>query len=192
MWKSGKNCPSSEKPDNSFFKNFLLEILVFSVGLLISIIVLLCRNIELKTNIASFFDDYLTDGRVSIVISLMAIFIGIYITILTIISTSKISISELLLRNKMDRQLFTVVKIGMIEDFLLIFLGFISLDNYIFRMIFLLLFFVAITSFAKFVILIYRMFALNINCMIGDIDSYNKGKDELLIKIDEILHQTKH
>lgn len=169
-------------------KNNKIECIIFFIGVVVIFCILIFKNQEAINTINQLLKNYLNENRISLITSIMAIFIGIYIAMLTCIAASKISITEVMLKNKLDQDLSAVIIFGIIEDFILLFLGiFIPIKALYIQAFFLLLLIMTIISFIKFIILMYYLYKLNIDAMVKEIDKENNEKVDLITKICELL-----
>ena len=169
-------------------KNNKTECIIFFIGVVVISCILIFKNQEAINTGNQVLKNYLNENRISLITNIMAIFIGIYIAILTCIAASKISITETILKNELDRDLSAVIIFGIIEDFALLFLGiFIPIKAVYVQAFFLLLLIMTIISFIKFIILMYYLYKLNIDAMVKEIDKENNEKVDLITKIYELL-----
>lgn len=174
----------------SIVKNNTIECALFSIMFVFEISCFVYEGVEETVSGAISF--YLTEYRVSLIPNIMAIFIGIYITILTCIALSKISITEVILKNRLDEKIIAVVTFGVVEDFILLIFGvFIPIESTYIQIFFCFLLLTAVFSFGRFVRYVYLIFSLNIDVMVQEIDQENRERSDLFVKIDEILERIK-
>ena len=112
-------------------KDFFLEIIAVIVIVLLVIIFRLLPS-KIIGDIENSLINFVTNDRISLITNVSAIFIGAYINVLIVISTSKLSMSQLILKNKMDQRILGVIIVGIIEDFLLILMPFFeTIPNFV-------------------------------------------------------------
>lgn len=174
----------------TIWKNDKIEVVLYAI-LLISMSI-----IGRYTAVYDFIERnlicYITNERIALITSVMAVFIGIYTTVLTIIATSKISISELILKLNMDSQILTIISFGMAEDFILIIFGvFFNIDCWILLLLYFVILCNTLISFFKFTRLVYCIFKININQMVKELDRESADRAELKANIEEILYRMK-
>ncbi len=193
LLKNLREVQSYKSLTKSLLSNIRLEVAVFAVlTISLAIIILNPKTQELHNLLKIFFINYVTENRISLITSVVAIFIGIYSTILIVISTSKMSITELLLKSKMDTQILAIIGFGIAQNFLLVILGvFIPMQKWIFLEMYLCLLCIAMISFSKFILLLYRIFKLNVASMVRELDKEKDEQIELMTKIEDILNQIK-
>lgn len=175
----------------SVTKNNSMECSIFLVMFVFEIVCFVNKDIE--NAVESGIGLYLTEYRISLIPNVMAIFIGIYITVLTCIALSKISITEVLLKNGLDVKIIAVVMFGIVEDFILLIFGvFIPIKSSHIQILFCFLLLAAVFSFARFIRYVYLIFSLNIDAMVREMDQENEEKTNLFVKVDEILERLKN
>ncbi|MFQ7574541.1 MAG: hypothetical protein ACLRLD_03815 [Lachnospira sp.] len=162
-----------------FLNNIKIELL--SVG--IFIFMLIFNHFEpLNINIQS----YLTENRMNGIATFFSITIGIYITVITILSTSEISISKEMLKRKLDKPLINVIVAGMVEDFISVGLVVFAPLNSLTSKMVVIFVIISIISFVKFIILLIVIFKENMNQMAKSIDEEEDNKQLILIYLREI------
>lgn len=162
-----------------FLNNIKIELL--SVG--IFIFMLIFNHFEpLNINIQS----YLTENRMNGIATFFSITIGIYITVITILSTSEISISKEMLKRKLDKPLINVIVAGMVEDFISVGLVVFAPLNSLTSKMVVIFVIISIISFVKFIILLIVIFKENMNQMAKSIDEEEDNKQLILTYLREI------
>ena len=168
-------------------KDFFLEIIAVIVIVLLVIIFRLLPS-KIIGDIENSLINFVTNDRISLITNVSAIFIGAYINVLIVISTSKLSMSQLILKNKMDQRILGVIIVGIIEDFLLILMPFFFYKHYIFVIVYIGVVTLALISFIKFIKTSLLLFHININQMIKEIDDETEYKSNLMILNEEELN----
>ncbi len=151
---------------------YKLEILVF----LVFIILFFFKKHEL-IHVNNLENDRL--------VSLFSIVSGIYVTALTLMGTTIISVTKSLLLNNLDKKIMRTIVIGILETLtcivLLIFKNTI-IDNCILTMTIVL----TGASFVRFIIVLIMMFKANMKAMKDEIDEKEKEMNEILCHLYSI------
>lgn len=135
--------------------------------------------------------NYFTESRCSGIAGVASVIIGIYVTVWSIFATSASKINAELLKNKIERQLFFLIGVGLTEAFMttvLCVFVLCEIPHYTEAIAA----FTALTalSFIKFVMLIMTITKLNIKYIVEEIDEQNAKCTEIQMKLDEIYQQT--
>jgi len=139
---------------------------------------MICRGKKLLD--VGVWHDYFSESRVSLLINFYSIVIGMYIAVITILATSRLSISEDILKERLDSKLIRVMLAGIIEN-LAVVVMLIAVPSSIrwYYDIVLVTIIVALLSLIKFICFLAIFFQLNMEAMAKEIDEENqrKGKD---------------
>lgn len=137
--------------------------------------------------VGKVINQYFSDNRCAGIVSYLAVVIGIYVTVWSILSTSVSKMSEELLKEKVEGQLYLLIVLGLVESFLTIgFCVFIPRTLAAYTNILLALVLLSTASFIKFVIILMMITKLNIEYTVTEIDEKKRFDSELLMKVDEI------
>lgn len=188
--KSGMNAQSFD--NKAWFlnlkRNCKIETVIVAIGLLWLILI----AVTLLTKKWTFLqllrlDVYFTDDRCAGIVSYLSIAIGVYVTVWSIFATSASKLNTELLRDNVEKQLFFVIVIGLVESFITVLLCVFIPNCFVFyARILLILVVLSSISFGKFVIILMQITKLNIKYIVEEIDQQNVEKVELFTKIDEI------
>lgn len=155
-------------------KDFKLEILIIIVYILLTyfrkIDFLVLKDLE-KDRLISFF----------------SIVSGIYITVLTLMGTTIISITKELLIRSLDKKIINIISLGIIETLISISI-LIKKDNIgdCYNIFLTSMLIISLISFIKFIIVLILIFKANINAMAKEIDEKEKNEVEFLNILDNI------
>ena len=120
-------------------------------------------------------------------ISFFSIIAGIYVTVLTLIGTTIISITKELLMRDLDKKIINIISLGIIETLVTIVL-LVKKDNItiFYNSFLILMLIITFISFIKFIIILILMFKANMNAMVKEIDEKEKNEIEILAILDSI------
>ena len=136
--------------------------------------------------------EYFTESRCSGIAGVIAVIIGIYVTIWSIFATSVSKINAELLKNKVEGQMFFVIGMGLVEAFVTTILcAFVPREIPNYTGITALFTTLTLVSFVKFVILIMMITKMNITFIVQEIDEQSDKFADIRIKLDEIYERTK-
>ena len=167
----------------SILKNCKTELLTFVFG---SAFIAFSDKI-IQQDVAEKLLEYVSESRMSNLTSLFSILIGIYVTVLTLLSTTIIGISRRLLKDQMDAQLLHIMYLGLFFNLSATIIGvFVPLSSLKTCLVFLLCTTLSITCFVKFIIIMCKLFTLNMNKMAEDIDTDDHYKSELMRNIENV------
>ena len=142
----------------------------------------------IENHLACAFDT----NRLSLIVSAEAIILGIYITVISIIATSVIGITEDMLKKKRDCQLLQIVFTGMFANCALVFVCVLFDINVVWKAVVVCgLLAISIASFLKFMFLIFLIFKANFDTMGRVIDAEREGREELLTLLKRIESRLK-
>ena len=147
-----------------------------------------CRNGILSELLANFY----VDNNISNIMDIFLAFIGIYITIISILAVTVIGITKTLLEENLEQRLLTLIGTGLATS-LITLLTVVFIRNF-FSCYFMLLtglISISIIQFFKFIIIIFIIFKTNMKIMRKSIDEDDDLKKHLLMKIDDIALNTK-
>lgn len=157
--------------------------------IIISLIVIILYYIKfsfvtfLEGNLISYFSQEVKNG----ITSFFSITVGIYIAVVTIISTSVIGISKAILQRKLDHLLISIIIGGMSEGLVAVGLSvFCTSKEFIYFWLLATVVIIAIISFVKFIRLLLLIFRKNLEIMARTIDDDENYKNDLLTHIEEI------
>jgi len=138
---------------------------------------------SLEGNLTSYFSQEVKNG----ISSFFSITVGIYIAVVTIISTSIIGISKAILQRKLDHLLISIIVGGMTEGLVAVGLSvFCTSKGFVYLWLLATIVIVAIVSFIKFIKLLLLIFRKNLEIMAKTIDEDEKYKNDLLTHIEDI------
>ncbi len=168
-------------------KNQKIEIAILILGIVLGVAMHQCTNIYCYfTNIVvPAFDN----DRLSLVVNAVAIILGIYIAVVTILATSVLGITIDMLKKKKDVQLLHIVFSGMTINIVTVFfcvLFEIDVAHIYNCLVLIILLLIAFVSFLKFMHLIYLIFQGNFNQMAKDITNDELEKEELFTILKQI------
>lgn len=168
-------------------KNQKIEIFILMLGIIFGVAIRQCTNIYcyFSNVVVLAFDS----DRLSLVVNAVAIILGIYIAVITILATSVLGITVDMLEKKKDVQLLHIVFSGMTINIVTVFFCVLfEFDTaHIYNCLILLIFLIiAFVSFLKFMHLIYLIFQANFNQMAKDITSNKLEKEEFLTILKQI------
>lgn len=169
--------------------NVKLEIIIFVFDMLL---IFGMGNSEVFSPVRSTISSYVTDERVANFISFFAIIIGIYTTVWVIIATLVSKFSKELLKERIDKHLFFIIIVGLIESFFVVLLCMFvpkTFPNY--QVILMLFVAISLISFGKFVKAIMLLTRLNIYYIVKEFDEAASEKLEQKIKLDDIYQSVK-
>lgn len=129
---------------------------------------------------------YFNQERLNGIAAFFSITVGIYVTIVTILATSRIGISKEILEKNLDKGLINVIIFGMSENLLAVAMSIFIPLNKTGAYILLVLLIVSVISFVKFILLLVIIFKANLNKMARDIDQEEQYSNEMLGTIKEI------
>ena len=155
-----------------FIKNSKIEVFLFLTGSVFFFIK--------ETNFL-FLDSFEKDR----LIFFFSIIAGIYVTVLTLIGTTIISITKELLMRNLDKKIINIISLGIIETLVTIVL-LVKKDNItiFYNSFLILMLIITFISFIKFIIIL--MFKANMNAMVKEIDEKEKNEIEILAILDSI------
>ena len=170
---------------SSVWKNCKLELLIIVAGIL-------WTNLSFRIPGAhQLLVEYFDESRCSGILGFASVIIGIYVTVWSIFATSASKINEELLKTKVERQLFFLIGVDLIEAFITTALCvFVSAKALLhFSEILALLTVITTVSFVKFVVLVMRITKLNMMYIVQEIDEQNAKCTEAQVKLDEIYQR---
>lgn len=171
--------------------DFLFEI-IYLLALII-LFILFCTNIiniDTQLNIVKAFSDFYNNERINLITVFLSISSGIYLTVITILGTSRLCLSSELLSKKLDRRLINYFLMGLIEDIVGVVLCIIT-DSKSCIMIYLITsatLILTIISFFRFVAILRNLLISNLEAMVKNIDDENREKrilNEIVKRIEE-------
>lgn len=157
-----------------FIKNSKIEVFLFLTG---------SAFFFIKETNFIFLDSFEKDR----LISFFSIIAGIYVTVLTLIGTTIISITKELLMRDLDKKIINIISLGIIETLVTIVL-LVKKDNItiFYNSFLILMLIITFISFIKFIIILILMFKANMNAMVKEIDEKEKNEIEILAILDSI------
>ena len=168
-------------------KNFKLELLLLGLGIMLGAL-----SFSSKVVLPQF-SQCLEESVISGISNIYGIAIGIYATVITVIATSVMGISKALLEQKMDQHLLAKGYVGVVECLLSIIMGILgSIERNLYALAYIIISLVALVTFLKFLRTILLLYRANIQAIVSAIDAEEKYKEEILMKLDTIEHQTKN
>lgn len=176
-------------------RDFMIEIILA----IISLILILINKIKLidLSNMFNFINvkwiSKISEEGISTsnLITFLTITIGIYLSILCIISTSQSNVIKVLLeRNKEDSLGFTVVG-GIIENLIAILFILFTVDFYYKNFILLSIVLISVVSFIKFIFILFYFYKISNNETIKSIDQEIKDKSDLFASLEILKENTK-
>jgi len=150
------------------------------------------RNTDGILCVQPMVSSYLTPERIANFISFFAIIVGVYTTVWVVLATSVSKFSKELLKVKIDKKLFFVIVVGLIESsFVILLCMFIppTVPNYEFVLILFVL--LSLISFVKFIYALMMLTKLNIRYIIKEFDENEREKLDMKLKVDDIHQITK-
>lgn len=176
-------------------RNFMIEIILD----IISLILILINKIKL-VDLSNMFDfinvkwiSKISEEGISTsnLITFLTITIGIYLSILCIISTSQSNVIKVLLeRNKENSLGFTVVG-GIIENLIAILFILFTVDFYYKNFILLSIISISVVSFIKFIFILFYFYKISNKETIKSIDQEIKDKNDLFVSLEILKENTK-
>ncbi len=174
-------------------KNSKVEIIIIVI-LLLSLI-LSEFNETLHSFITIINEDlvlYMTEYRMSLIVSASAIFIGAYVTVWSIMATSISKMNREILSRRLDQQIFVMILVSIVCTFILIiFIIFIPTGFNFYHSIVLTFTMIAFISFVKFISFVMKITKISTTYTVKELtDNENK---EIMIntKIDYIYEKLK-
>ena len=165
-----------------------LIVIVFYIAIL-----LVMNGIDDLPYITRTFVIFLSPERIANFISFFGIIIGIYVTVWVVLATSVSKFNKELLKEKIDKKLFFVIIIGLIESSLVILFCIFAHPNLVFYTEILMLFIaLSLISFCKFICTLMMITKLNIRYIVKELDENEKEKLEQKLKLDDIYNNTKN
>lgn len=126
-------------------------------------------------------------SRMSLVISAVAIILGIYIAVISIVATSVLGITKDMLEKRKDKQLLQIIFSGMmVNTFLVFFCVLFDISTAWFGLLLITLLGIAFVSFIKFMCLIFKIFQANFNQQAKSITNEELEKEELITLLKKI------
>lgn len=167
----------------NFFKDIKIEI---SVAMFM-IVMYFFKDFLPKQIVPSIdLSAYFSSDRLNGIATFFAITIGIYVTVIMVLATSRIGISRGMLKSNLDKRLINVMIVGMIENFistgLAIFIPMSGKTRYILTTFLIM----SIVSFVKFIALLVVIFSVNLNEMAKEMDDEEKYQDDMLTYVEGI------
>ena len=169
----------------TIWKNQKIELFVLMGAIVFGVVLFLnaegCN--DFSNEIMMAFDD----TRLDFIISSIAIILGIYIAVISIIATSVLGITKDMLEKKMDKQLLQIVFSGMIINVVLVFFCVIFSITIVWQaLIVITLLLISFVSFLKFILLLFLIFQANFNQMSKQITEETLEKEELITLLKKI------
>lgn len=157
-----------------------LEITIAAISLGIIVVDIFSGHKSLLiTIIADFYNKINADEKNSDLVAFIAITIGIYISIITILSTSRIPASEEILKNHLEVKIINFVFLAVSTNILdIIYILFVPKFVY-YELIYFALLIPQITFLIKFMIFILLLCKVNVNAVINEIDSEQSEKERV-------------
>lgn len=169
------------------FKELIKNIKSEIGAILILGVIYICKNfIPISFISENKYVLYFTQERLNGVAAFFAITIGVYITVITILATSEISITREMLIRKLDKSLINVMITGMVENFVSVAMAIFIPLNYISGFILIVFVTISMISFIKFVILLIVIFKRNADLMANSIEKSEQYNNNILTHIEEI------
>lgn len=172
---------------NLLINNSKLESLTVIIATLIFLCAYWFKEMAIIQTKFTNLVDYFTQDRLNGITAFFAITVGIYITVITILGTSRLGISKKMITSNLDKPLISVIMLGMLENLITsgmaIFINLNTKTAYI-LMVFLI---ISIISFVKFIIILLMIFKVNMNEMAKEIDNEERYNDEILASLKEIV-----
>lgn len=141
--------------------------------------------------IEDYFNKIDASEKSADIIAFIAIAIGIYISVITIISTSRIPASKKILENNLEGKLlffvFVAVSVNMVDILYLLFVP----DFKFYVVFYFMLLLIQISILIKFLMMIIYLCKINIEEVVNDIDEQADEKKELFNIISEIRDELK-
>ena len=178
-----------EQPFKSFFQNLVLncktEILLGILFLSVALIMQFVPKLSQLVN--QILYSYFTDDRIALASNIMAIFIGIYFAVLLVIVASRTSITKEMLEKCADKQLSNSMYFGTSICLLFVLISvFAPTDSLWCKYLLFSLLIISITFFIKYSFLIIRLFHINVDAMIKEIDEEEKNATKTMVLLEEI------
>lgn len=173
------------------FKDFLFEIIyLIVIAVLFVLFYMNIINIDTESLVAKTFASFYNSERINLITVFLSILSGIYLTVITIIGTSRLCLSSELLSKKLDKRLINYFLMGLIEDIIGVVLCIITDSEsciiiYIITSITLML---TVVSFLRFVFILKNLLISNLEAMVKNIDDENREKrifKETIRRIEE-------
>lgn len=176
-------------------KNWKIEGIILLVAGLFCVIAKIFSDNDIIKNLMNNLIKFINEERIDLLLTFSSISIGIYVTIITIIATSTIGITEDILRKRKSLSLLRVFFSGLMENLLLvIILCFIDVQNitHCFSIILFGLILITFISFIKFIFLIKDIFLANMKSMVKNIIKENKYSQDIINLLEDIKENTKN
>lgn len=144
-----------------------------------------------NTTVLLWFDQTVVQmfdsDRVSLIVNAVAIVLGIYIAVVTILATSILGITKNMLEEKKDRQLLHVVFCGMIVNVVIVFYCVLFRADAVWSVfILIVLLIISAISFVKFMHLMFLILQANFDQMAKMLTTEEREKEELLTLLKKI------
>lgn len=176
-------------------RNFKMEIAIIAISLIA--ILLNCLTPIDISGAFDFINDKWVNNisqeglKTSDLITFLTIIIGVYLSILSIISTSQSPVIKVLIENNKEHELGHVVFVGIIENLLIIIFIILSPDFYYKNVLLLSMIAISIISFLKFVITLFYFYRISNNETVKSIDQYEYDRKMLFADLTTLKDNTK-
>lgn len=156
-----------------------IEISISITSLIIILIDSFTKKLHFLNKVSAFYESINASEKNSDIIAFIAITIGIYISVITIISTSRIPASKIILEHKLDKKVISFVFYAIMMNIVeIIFVLFFSCFPY-YELIYFALLIIQIIILIKFMIFILLLCKLNVKEIVKEIDAEEKEKEEM-------------
>lgn len=173
---------------------FTFEFITLLIMIII-VILIKCTGI-FEDQILNLCKGLFVPDVLSPLVTFFSITCGAYLTVITIISTSVLSISEDMLKRNLEQDLLRIFVFGMFSNLfsaLLCSIGSGISNCYLFYLILFASILLSLILFVRFVFIMVAFFKLNLTMMVKDIDKQDKDNakiKELLRRIEENTRKT--
>lgn len=178
--------------------NCKIEIFLLLILAILHVVVISLTEIYFKQyineihRVDTVLQGYLTEFRLSLIVSILSIVIGSYITVWSILGTSISKMNRIMLENNLDSSLFITFAFNIaLTAFTITFIVFIPNSFNIYFISLFLLIMASSVSFYKFIGYIYKITKISVESIVEEIDENTRKDENIQIKLDTIIKQLK-
>lgn len=192
LLKNLRMCTSNQIQNIRFVlqKNYKIEIisLIFIIGMLV------LKNINTWSfvcdKITIWLSEYITKDILSLAVGVIAMFIGIYMTVWSVFATSVSKMTRLVLDRKIDEQIYLVILLNSVFSLIAI-IVLVFINNTLNISVYIQIFFLIIpfVSFGKFIFVIFEITKMTSRDAISEIDRTEADKLKLNLILEDIKNQ---
>ena len=151
---------------------------------IVSILVTIVFSSKIS-RVTKFAEGYYSESRMGGMIAFYAISIGIYVTVISIIGTSEISITRELLRRRLDQRILWVSSIGILLNTVAV-LIITFMPNLLIGIWVVPILVSSIVSFMHFLFAILTLYKVNMDSMAREIDQRDQYLRDVLLHLENM------